>query len=500
MPKRSLNPGKNGPTKAEQLNRAVDAMLARSDGKIPGIDASVEPLVRVAADLRLLPHENFKARLKSELQGRKNMSTVAEPVAAVRAVATPRLIFKDAGKAIEFYKQAFGAEEKMRFEVRGGIPHAELAIGESEILLSDEWPDGGRFSAETLGGSPVQLSLAVADVDSFAERAVAAGLKTAAPIRDQFYGRREGSFVDPFGYTWNISTVKEEMSIDEMHRRMPTMERSASRESRPGTGGPAVNPVRKGFLTVTPYLVAQDAESVIEFLKKTFGAEEMFRDVGSAGGYHCELRIEDSMLMIGGGGTGLAWKGDAVPGAFHIYVRDCDAAYQLALNSGAKPLQEPADQPWGERTANVVDGAGNRWYIATFKGEGNEYKSEGAPTVQPFLHPLRAEPVIDFLKRAFGAVEMGRFTTPDGVIPHTTLKIGTASLEMGEADGAYQPMKSMFYLYVPQVDAVYRRAITAGATSIHEPADQPYGDRVGAVKDVFGNTWYIGTHIKDMAP
>lgn len=259
---------------------------------------------------------------------------------------------------------------------------------------------------------------------------------------------------------------------------------------------PAVDPVRKGFRTVTPYLVAPDAESVINFVKQTFGAEETFRDVGSAGGYHCEVRIDDSMLMIGGGGPGLAWKGDAVLGAFHVYVRDCDAAYKRALQAGGKPLDEPADQPYGERAASVIDAAGNHWYIATYKETG--YKWEGAPTVQPYLHPLRAEPVIKFLKRAFGAEELGRYTAPDGVIPHITLKIGTSHLEMGEAQGPYQPMKSMFYLYVPQVDAAYRRAITAGATSIHEPADQPYGDRVGAVTDAFGNQWYISTSVKEI--
>jgi len=81
---------------------------------------------------------------------------------------------------------------------------------------------------------------------------------------------------------------------------------------------------------------------------------------------------------------------------------------------------------------------------------------------------------------------------------HATLQIGTSHLEMGEAQGPYQPMKSMFYLYVPDADAAYRRALVAGATSLHEPADQPYGDRSAAVKDVFGNIWYVATHVKDM--
>ena len=79
------------------------------------------------------------------------MSTVAEPVAAVRTTATPRLTFKDAAKAIEFYQQAFGAKEIMRFQVGESIPHAEVTIGDSVILVTEEWPEGGRFSPETLG-------------------------------------------------------------------------------------------------------------------------------------------------------------------------------------------------------------------------------------------------------------------------------------------------------------------------------------------------------------
>jgi PhnB protein len=258
----------------------------------------------------------------------------------------------------------------------------------------------------------------------------------------------------------------------------------------------AVVPVPKGFRTLTPYPVVQDAPGLIDFVKQTFAAEETFRTVGSAGGIHCEVRIGDSMMMIGGGGPGLSWRGEARPMAFHVYVRDTDATYRSALQGGAVSLQEPADQPWGERTANVRDPFGNHWYIATFQGEN--YFSEGAPTVQPYLHPLRGEPLIDFLKRSFDARELDRATSPEGAVLHTTLKIGDSALEMTDADGPYQPMASMFYLYVADVDAVYRRALEAGATSISEPVDQSYGDRSAGVKDAFGNQWYIATHIKDV--
>jgi PhnB protein len=499
MPKRSLNPGSDNAKKIEQLNRAVETMLARTDGKASKVEAGIEPLLRIAADLRDLPSESFKARLKSELGGKTRMSTVAKPVAAGHMTASPRLAFRDPAKAIEFYQRTLGAKETFRFQVGDSIPHAEIMIGDSVIDITGEWPEGGRFSAETLGNSPISMSVQVDDVDAFVEHAVAAGMKLGRAAQTQFYGHRDALLQDPFGYSWAVFTVKEEMSVEEMHRRMKGMTTGPEGgQGRAKKGkGPAVSPVPRGFRMVTPYLVAQDAESVIDFVKKTFGGEETFRAVGSGGGYHCEVRVEDSMLMIGGGGAGLSWKGDTVLGAFHVYVRDCDAAYQRALQAGGKSLMEPTDQEYGERTASVIDAAGNHWYIATYKDSG--YKSEGAPAIQPYLHPLRVDPVVSFLKRAFGAQELGRYTAPDGVVPHTTIRIGDSQLEMGEAHGPYQPMKLMFYLYVADVDAVYRTALAAGAKPMKEPAEQPYGDRVGAVTDAFGNQWWIATHVKDVA-
>jgi len=506
MPKRSLHPGNGGtkqpdPRKIEQLNKAVDAMLSRKDGKVGKVEAGIEPLVRIATDLRDLPRENFKARLKarlkSELEGRKTMSTVAEPVTAVLTTATPRLTFKDAAKAIEFYKQALGAKETMRFDTGESIPHAEIAIGDSVILLSEEWPDGGRFSAETLGSSPVQLSLSVADVDAFAKRAVAAGMKALGPIRDQFYGRREGSFLDPFGYTWNISTVTEEMSVDEMHRRMKGLTRGPEGGNLPQGDAPEgkVNPVPRGFRTVTPYLVAADGLALLEFVKQAFGAEETLRAVMPTG-VHAEVRMGDSSLMMGGGIPGKKFPGTLQPNALHIYVEDCDAVCAKALAAGATLVDELRDQEYGERSASVKDPAGNYWYIATAKGES--YIPKGLHNVNPYLHPRRAEPLIGFLKRAFGAKEVAKYASPDGVVQHAVVQVGDSVLEMGEAHGKYTPMEGMFYIYVPDCDALYRRALTAGATSFQEPTDQPYGDRNAGVQDAFGNKWYIATHVKDV--
>lgn len=136
----------------------------------------------------------------------------------------PYLIIKDAVKALEFYKKIFGATEQTRFEMPGGkIGHVELRIGDSLIMLADEFPEMGARSPQTLGGSPVSLTLYVENVDDVIERAVAAGAKIEHPIENKFYGDRMGSIIDPFGHSWSIGTHIEDVSPEEMHRREATM-------------------------------------------------------------------------------------------------------------------------------------------------------------------------------------------------------------------------------------------------------------------------------------
>jgi PhnB protein len=491
MPKRSLKPGNGGTGKIEQLNSSLDQMMARNDGRVGKPGMEIEPLVRIAAELRNLPNAEFKARLKSELGGRKRMSTVAEPIAAVRTTASPRLAFRDPVKAIEFYKEALGAKEVFRFQVGDSVPHAELRIGESSINITGEWPEGGRFSAETLGQSPIWMSVLVPDVDAFAEHAVAAGMKLVRAPQNQFYGHRDAILQDPFGYTWGVFTVKEQMSVEEMHRRMKNLHEGPEGGRMPVKGVPHIRP---GFRMVTPYLVAENGLALMDFVKNAFGAEETLR-AEMPTGVHGEVRIGDSTLMLGGGIPGRKFPGSTQPGALHMYVEDADAVYRQALNAGAKSIDEPVDHDYGERSATVQDPAGNLWYIATAHGEN--YLPKGLHNVNPYLHPQRAEPLINFLKRAFGAEEVLKFVSPDGVVNHAQLRIGDAMVEMGEAHGKYETMPAMFYVYVPNVEAVYRQAVAAGAKSFQEPTDQPYGDRNAGVKDNFGNTWYIGTHIRD---
>jgi uncharacterized glyoxalase superfamily protein PhnB len=520
MPKRSLRPGSGGPNdpnqnqpeqkKIEQLgvdrlNRAVDAMLARADGNLGKVDAAVRPLVQIAAELRNLPRASFKARLKSKLEGKNPMSTVAEPIVAqpkaaqpkatARVSAAPRIAFRDPAKAIEFYKRALGAKETFRFQVGESIPHAELMIGDTPIDVTGEWPEGGRFSAETLGNSPISISIQVPDVDAFTKRAVAEGMTLVREPKDQFYGQRDAAVQDPFGYTWGIFTVKEEMSVEEMHRRMKGMTEGPEGGKMPTEDQPKVSPIPRGFRMVTPYLVAADGLALMDFIKQAFDAEEVERVITPTG-VHGEVRIGDTMLMMGGGVQGKKFPGSLQPGALHMYVEDADAAVKKAVAAGATLVDEPRDQDYGERSGTVKDAAGNLWYVATHKGES--YKPEGLFNVNPYLHPQRAEPLIAFLKRAFGAQEIAKYVSPDGVVNHAAIRMGESVVEMGEAHDKYETMPAMFYLYVPNVDDVYKQAVAAGGISFQEPTDQFYGDRTAAVRDNFGNKWYIATHIKDV--
>jgi PhnB protein len=424
-------------------------------------------------------------------------SLSADAARAAQPVASPRLTFKDAAKAIEFYTRALGARETFRFEAGGRIAHAEIAIGDSILDVAEEWPEGRRFSAETLGNSPVSMSLCVGDVDGFTERAVAAGMIVKRPIQDQFYGHRDVLLADPFGYSWGVYTVKEEMSVEEMHRRMEGMTTGPEGGQLPSEKG-SVSPLRAGFHTLQPYMVAEDGDALMRFAKEAFDAKETHRSIGPAGGLHGEIRIGDSMLMIGGSVPGRPFTGKPNAVALHVYVEDTDAAYAKALAAGAASIGAPQDHEYGERGAGVKDPAGNFWYIATHKGQS--YVPKGLHNVNIYMHPLRAEPVINFVKRAFNGEEIAKYASPDGVVHHAEVRIGDSVLEMGEAHGPYQPMQSMFYMYVPDADAVYQTALAAGAKSIQEPKDQPYGDRNAAVTDAFGNTWYIASHIREARP
>jgi len=257
---------------------------------------------------------------------------------------------------------------------------------------------------------------------------------------------------------------------------------------------PAVAAIPQGYRTVTPYLTVREAPQLLEFLGQAFGAQVLFKGTGSAGGMHAEVKIGDSKVMVGGGG---AYPGPWFPTSIHLKVDDVDTAYARALQVGATSIHAPADFDYGERGAGVKDQSGNHWYLATPKGETHFLPEMGSVT--PYLHPVGATKLIEFLKEAFSAEEIARHEEPKGTVVHAKVRLGNSILEMGEAHGEYQPMPSMFYMYVNNVDAAYERAIKAGAKSLSAPADQPYGDRNAGVEDPSGNQWYMAARVKDVS-
>ena len=134
---------------------------------------------------------------------------------------TPYLIVGGAARALEFYQRVFGAVEKFRMEGPDGrVGHAEIQIGDSHLMLADEHPERNIRGPLSIGGNAMSLLLYVEDVDAQFKKAIEAGAKEKMPVQDQFYGDRSGTLTDPFGHVWTIATHKEDVSFEEMQRRI----------------------------------------------------------------------------------------------------------------------------------------------------------------------------------------------------------------------------------------------------------------------------------------
>ena len=248
--------------------------------------------------------------------------------------------------------------------------------------------------------------------------------------------------------------------------------------------------LRPGITAITPYIIINRASEFIEFLKAAFGAEERLRVPRPDG------TIMHAELGIGNGAVEVADANEQYPSSptdIHLYVDDPDATFDRALEAGATSIYRPTDDhPSGDRWGALKDQFGDNWYIA--KPKGWTPGPEGLRSVQPYLHLREAHNMIPFMEAAFGAEAMGVHKTSDGRVLHATMKIGNATLEIDEAHGEFQPKPCHLHIYVPDTDATYSQALGAGATSLHEPYNAPYGDRAAGVKDPFGNSWFIATY------
>jgi PhnB protein len=457
------------PTRFDQLDEAVQVIL--ETGQQPALsDTTLTELAAVARGLSDLPRPEFKQSLKERLQRKESMASSAtkvNPIPAGYNTATPYLIVDNAAAALDFYRKALGAEIVARVEQADGrIAHSEIKIGDSKIMLADEFPEIEAYSPRHYGGSPVTLLLYVEDVDARVEQAVAAGARIVRPVADQPYGDRNGGIEDPFGHRWFIATH--------------------IRDVAPAQPKPYL---REGFHSLQPYLVVDGAARLIDFMRVAFGAEEKLRVPTPDGKImHAEVRVGDSIVELADGND----RYRSSTAGLHLYVPDADSVYRRALDAGGVSMTQPVDQPYGDREGGVKDPSGNQWWIATHKGAG--YMREGMRSVTPFLHPRGAGELISFLERAFGATVLAKEQSPEGTVHYASVRIGDSALEMGEAHGQYQPTPVSLHLYVPDADAVYQQALAAGATSQQPPADTNYGDRSAGVTDPFGNSWFIATY------
>ena len=243
--------------------------------------------------------------------------------------------------------------------------------------------------------------------------------------------------------------------------------------------------IEHGSQSVVPYVLAKNASQLIAFLTEAFGAEEMLRVPTAEGAVmHAEIRVGDSLVEMADGNPTYP----AAAMALHLYVPDADAVYRKALESGATSLREPVGQAYGDRESGIVDPNGNCWWIATHLATGD--KPEGFRSVTPYLIVNGADQFLEFLKAVFAAEEVSVTRSPEGALRHSEMRIGNSLIEASEAH-AMSPIPGVLHVFVADVDAVYARAVAAGAISEAAPQDKPYGERGAAVKDSWGNSWYL---------
>ncbi len=334
MPKRSL---------IEQLENAVQAMLARPDSRVVGpredFDPSVAALLGIAHDLRDLPREDFKVRLRTNLERSLQMENAAKQAISSDAskqadtmptryhTITPYIIVPRAGEFIEFLTTAFGGTERFRVPRGPGselIMHAEVMIGNSIIELADAY--------EQIPAAPMAIHLYFDDADAFYARAIEAGATSIYEVGDHVSGDRQGAVRDPFGNLWYIAMIKG------------------------WTPGP------EGAPSVQPYLHLHDSEKMIPFLENAFGGVVTGHVPTSPEGHvlHATIQIGDNTLEL----DEAHGEFQPMPCHLHLHVDDADALHARALRAGATSIDAPSDKPYG-RSGGVKDAFGNSWYLTS---------------------------------------------------------------------------------------------------------------------------------------
>ncbi|MEO8100693.1 MAG: VOC family protein [Acidobacteriota bacterium] len=244
----------------------------------------------------------------------------------------------------------------------------------------------------------------------------------------------------------------------------------------------ATNP-RVGFKTVTPFIIVRDADKLVAFLETAFDAQVVQRGEFPEGGTFGEVRVGEAMIRFAGGAA--ADYGERRAG-LHYFVDDVDGAYRRAIAAGAKVLAgevgEPADRPYGERSAFLEDPCGNTWFLAKHLGPDGERTGE----LTPHLNPRNARGLISFLEKAFGAQGL-QVVEHGGTVMHAAVKLGDSLIEMGEGE-PFAPQA--LFVQVEDVEAAYKQAVAAGATLLRPAEVDSFGQTSAIVEDEFGNRWF----------
>jgi len=373
-----------------------------------------------------------------------------------RNALSPSFVVTGAARLIDFLKRAFDAEELHRWEWPGGL-YASMRIGESVVGISE------ATDHDWMKPMAAMIYMYVQDCEALYAQSLGAGAKSISEPKDQSYGDRRGAVQDEWGNQWYISTPIQEAT------------KTTSKIAQ----------LRPNFRTLTPYLLPSNAEYA-DFLKNVFDAKQTFRGDTGPNSFHAEFRIGNSMVMVGVGSN------RSMPASMIIYVPNADETYARALKAGAKPVSEIVDN-YGDRFGVVEDPAGNGWCIATYLGREPIVAQDQLNTITISFALPDAARFIDFTKRAFSGREIVRYDSAEGKVMHAKIGIGDSALGVGEASERWFSKPTMIYVYVEDCDVVYKQALNAGAKSIFEPKDQPYGDRQGAVEDEWGNQWFVST-------
>ena len=253
---------------------------------------------------------------------------------------------------------------------------------------------------------------------------------------------------------------------------------------------------RPNFPNIAPYFLVPGAPKFIDFLVSAFEGTERMRVPRPDGAImHAEVAIGNSVIELGDANEQYPQRSMTT----HLYVPDADATYARALRAGAIGVYAPTDDhPSGDRWGEAKDPFGNTWYIATRRSQVSG--AEGFLTVQPYLHLRDAHKMIPFAESALGAKATGVHKSPEGLVMHATIEIAGATFEIDEARSEVEPQAAYLHVYVPDTDAVYAQAVRAGATGITPPSNAPYGDRAAAIRDPFGNTWFLATYLSAEKP